>query len=782
MSLKEGKKISLNSVTHSVRASQAILQYGVGAMVDFPDQTLMTAAPEYWESQVQQIHDERLERVLGVEYFGMPGNQGSNHSEGISYVRFPEWYFCPQCRKFQPISSWLREYRQSCSQRQFESDPYMVKHPRCPTCRKNLVVTRIITVCEHGHIDDFPWVEWVHCRNFGGRKSICSHPSLTFKTGASSAEGLEGLIITCETCKAKTTLQGAFTKGMLADLDKKTGGQYDFTCKGRHPWKNTREACDLNPQVHQRGSSSVYFPVTASSLVIPPYSSLVTKNIENSNGFAQCKTSIYDIVKRTEIPRELKTTISASLISEYSGKIALETGIPASQVKAVLDRKWLSEDSDECSTYSVKYRAEEYAALSGEAVGTDNSGDFVREETEIGKYAIPFVKRISLINKIREVRALTGFTRVSPADKADTGNRSGDIVPIKEKSTVWYPAYEVRGEGIFIEFDEAAVARWQSNNRYSDRRVEILNENYQKSFIGSNHPRTITPKFLLLHTLSHLLIKQLSFECGYSIASLRERIYSSEAHEGKEMAGILIYTASGDSEGTMGGLVRQGYPDIFPALFKKAIESAVACSNDPVCSLSFGQGRDSLNLSACYSCALIPETSCEEYNEFLDRGVVVGTFGKNKFGFYSEQLFGNDGWTANDDSVAKSPEKPPLPLTVKVMFEDGIDMSDTKYSDIWRGLKQWSDNENEIAFLSALEKMSDQFGNKEKPLQDCTIVFAGNGERYKADLLWRKSKVLYFSSDNEDCFDIAKDSDWTCFCGCSADIDARSLISALRGV
>jgi len=140
----------------------------------------------------------------------------------------------------------------------------------------------------------------------------------------------------------------------------------------------------------------------------------------------------------------------------------------------------------------------------------------------------------------------------------------------------------------------------------------------------------------MLHTLSHLLIKQLSFECGYSIASLSERIYCSEETEGKQMAGILIYTASGDSEGTLGGLVRQGRPDTLPRIFKKAISSAQTCSNDPICILSHGQGRESINLAACHACALLPETCCEERNGFLDRGVLIGTYENKTIGFYNE--------------------------------------------------------------------------------------------------------------------------------------------------
>lgn len=126
MDMESAKKVPLNRITHSVRASQAVLQYGVGAMIDFPNQTLMTAAPEYWQEQVVQIHDERLEKVLRVDYFGLPGGQDDPHCrEGISYARFPEWYFCPKCRRFQPISDWVSDYKKSATQKRLNSDPEM---------------------------------------------------------------------------------------------------------------------------------------------------------------------------------------------------------------------------------------------------------------------------------------------------------------------------------------------------------------------------------------------------------------------------------------------------------------------------------------------------------------------------------------------------------------------------------------------------------------------------------------------------------------------------------
>lgn len=663
-----------------------------------------------------------------------------------------------------------------------DSDPDMVKFMQCPNCRQDLVVTRIIVACECGHIDDFPWVKWVHCKNmYGGAKPICSHPILTFKTSASSTEGLEGLTVSCESCGAKATLKGAFDKDSLKELDQKYEGKYNFRCTGRHPWKHTKDKCVAYPKVLQRGSSSVYFPITVSSLVIPPYSSLITKKIENSSAFAECKGIISGYKRNSAVSKELLPLLIQGTIGEYAQKIAIEKGIAAEKVQPILERKWVVPASEEeYLTTSVKYRAEEYEALSGEvSMSTDDYGDFLREGTEISNYAIPFVRNISLIHKVREVQALVGFSRLKPVEANMADNSSDYIVPVKQQDTNWYPAYEVRGEGIFIEFDENAISKWQDSNPEIQHRVDVLNENYRKSFIGQSRPRRITAKFLLLHTLSHALIKQLSFECGYSIASLKERLYCSEPADGKQMSGIFIYTASGDSEGTMGGLVRQGYADTFPGIFKKAMEESMTCSNDPVCSLSMGQGRDSLNLSACYSCCLIPETSCEEFNIFLDRGTIVGTYENREMGFYSKQLHGAAPWKEN--SVPEDNNEANLRSRTHVIITDqGTDLRDSAYAEIWKDLKTWAVDAKERALLSELENSSDLFLLKEKPYRDCIFQIGGNEEQYKCDLFWKASQVALFTSDNEDCYEVARNCDIHCIYCADDTVTVRKILDALK--
>lgn len=767
MNIKE--KIKLNKVTHSVRASQAVLQYGVGAMVDFPEQTLMTAAPETWDSSVMEIHDERLEKVLKVDYFGMPGScDEARYQNGVSYARFPEWYFCPKCRNFKPLKQWIDEYNRSPKMKKFrEKDPYMIKRLRCPSCFQDLVVARIVVACSHGHIDDFPWVEWVHAKNILGAKKVCSNPTLRFTTSASSSEGLEGLTVSCTNCNCRTTLRGAFDKGAFEVLDKNTGGEYNFSCKGRHPWKNVKESCIEYPHVLQRGSSAVYFPISVSSLVIPPYSSILTGKVQNSVAFSDLRKAITETLKTINslpgitVTQEMKESVIQEKITEFSKKISMEIGEKEEQIKGILERKWCSENNIDYSTTSIKYRAEEYAALNGEIIIKDKDGEFVREDTNIDDYNIPFVKSISLINKVREVQALVGFSRLEPIDSDNTTAENSKItaVNIKEEDTRWYPGYEVRGEGIFIEFDEDAIDEWRSNNDIVNSRVKLLNDNYKKSYYGSLKEREISAKFLLLHTISHILMKQLSFECGYNIASLKERIYCSEPVEGRNMSGIFIYTASGDSEGTMGGLVRQGRSDVFTNIFKKAIDTAMTCSNDPVCSLSQGQGRDSLNLASCYSCSLIPETSCEEFNVFLDRGVVVGTMENPDIGFYSSYARGKSVKNEDEADIKHSS----LETTVHSIITDyGIDLSGSNYDEIWKNLLQFTDDIREQEVLKTLIDNAEAFNNKEKPRSGAAFCVS-DLINLDVDLVWIKSKIMYFSKENEEEYLAAKEGDWKCF-------------------
>jgi hypothetical protein len=216
--------------------------------------------------------------------------------------------------------------------------------------------------------------------------------------------------------------------------------------------------------------------------------------------------------------------------------------------------------------------------------------------------------------------------------------------PPTQRQERWLPAIEVFGEGIYIELNEQKIHRWQMQNenwltnRLNDGFVTRLAGVFQTLAPASAADRKWASKYLLLHSLAHILINQFVFECGYSSASLRERLYIS-ADARAPMAGILIYTAAGDSEGTLGGLVRLGQPDRFGSIVLRAISRASWCSADPVCSENLGgQGSRLVNLAACHACILLPETSCETINQGLDRAMVVGTPDNRKYGLMSELL------------------------------------------------------------------------------------------------------------------------------------------------
>lgn len=613
------KKIPLPLTSYSVRFSQAIAPFGVGAMIDFKDQTLMVASPEYWTiNQSQEIHDERLERLLNVEKFCLPPDK--NQISKIPFVRFPRWYFCPKCKRLRPLEEWEKEFVPS----KRSKNPNMTT-PKCMECNMQLVPAGILVTCEDGHIDDFPWVEWVHGKYKG--MVTCGKPQLKIKN-SSSALGLEGLVVECK-CGAKASLAGAFMENAF----KKHNVNYE--CTGNMPWKGKKEKCTKTPQSIQRGALNIYFAKVVSSIVIPPYSSEINLLVKQSNKFCL----LLEMLSDEEIV-EIKGR--EKIISSFIEKIAKDIHQDENIVKVILDKTFNVENGENIET-KEQYRIEEYNALTGNIPQEcmDEKDFKIEIQKDIDKYSIRGLTRVTLVKKLREVRALVGFSRLQPTE-ADAmsgfeskANSSG-FVSIKEKETNWYPAYEARGEGIFIELNNEIIEEWIKKYPKVSERIEILNARYNgREKKRGNKAREITPKFVLLHTFAHLLIRELSFECGYDSASLTERIYCNTQENSTNMSGILIYTSSGDSEGTLGGLVRQGKADMLPKIILNAVRKAMWCSSDPVCIDSGGQGRDGLNLSACHACTLISETSCEEFNVLLDRVLIVGELEDRYMGFFS---------------------------------------------------------------------------------------------------------------------------------------------------
>ena len=249
-----------------------------------------------------------------------------------------------------------------------------------------------------------------------------------------------------------------------------------------------------------------------------------------------------------------------------------------------------------------------------------------------------YFAKIMLVTRLRETRAFAGFSRVHAENDQTLAQRRAQLwLNVPAGNETWLPAYKVFGEGIFLELNEARLQQWE-NREEIRKRVQPLVTRYREIQASRKlRDRPVGPRFVLLHTLAHLLINRLTFASGYSSASLRERLYVSDNPQAP-MAGILIYTAAGDADGTLGGLVRMGKPGILEPVVRYAIDAAKWCSVDPVCMEigKNGQGPDSCNLAACHNCALIPETACEEFNRFLDRALVVGELGNSNLGYFSD--------------------------------------------------------------------------------------------------------------------------------------------------
>ena len=360
----------------------------------------------------------------------------------------------------------------------------------------------------------------------------------------------------------------------------------------------------------QRGASNVWFGSHRSAISIPPWSD-----------------SAFQLLDRHwDVLRALPATalkIAIESINLTAGTLFTADDL----VEAVRERK-RRQEGESGPTSENELRRDEYRALI--AGQRDKPGsEFAAHEAAKPEALINVLARVMLVTRLREVRALAGFSRILPP-----GSGTADLAPIFGSDPYWRPAIEVKGEGIFIVLNETALTTWEAREEVAAR-ASLIDRRYKKraEHWGKEVDREITPRLVLIHTLAHALIDQLALDAGYPAASLRERLYVCD-----DMHAFLVYTATTDSAGSLGGLIAQGQPLRLEHALRSAVTRAAWCSADPVCIEDEGQGADGLNLAACHACALLPETSCEEMNTLLDRGMLVGTPDDVSIGFFAELL------------------------------------------------------------------------------------------------------------------------------------------------
>jgi hypothetical protein len=248
----------------------------------------------------------------------------------------------------------------------------------------------------------------------------------------------------------------------------------------------------------------------------------------------------------------------------------------------------------------------------------------------------PYLSRVLLLERLREVNALLGFTRVESPNEGG-GVQRAPRGPISRSAPDWIPATQVHGEGIFLQFKEDALLKWAALSS-----VKELESRLRAGHRGWRIKRKLTPdegfpgiRLVLLHTLAHLLIRELALECGYNAASIRERVYAA-TDGAKPQAGILIYTAAADSDGTLGGLVELGKPENLGRLLRQSLDRGKVCASDPLCAEHHPAKDQSLHGASCHACSFVSETSCEHGNRYLDRALVVETLEVASAAFFAE--------------------------------------------------------------------------------------------------------------------------------------------------
>lgn len=381
-------------------------------------------------------------------------------------------------------------------------------------------------------------------------------------------------------------------------------------CTGRRPWLGDKESCTETPRVLQRGASNIYFSVVRSALSIPPWSEGAHKILNKHWAMLKCmpEDALTPTITGMKMAEDTAYTVADLVLAVKQRKGALESGEPVGTEQDL--------------------RKQEYEALTQGKAEVSRDQDFVCEPPDHPDPRLNgWFDQVMLAKRLREVRVLETFTRLTPPSPADKDNRP----PLSKDQVDWLPAVEILGEGVFLRLSAARLSDWEGRKDVKDRAAKI--DNRYKTKFASFHAapdREITPRLLLIHTLAHILIDGWALESGYPAASLRERLYVSEG-----MAGLLIYTATSDAAGSLGGVVAQAEGTRLWTAVLEAVAHASWCSSDPLCIEVDAAGVDSLNLAACHACVLLPEVSCEESNLLLDRALIVGTPENPDLGFFA---------------------------------------------------------------------------------------------------------------------------------------------------
>jgi hypothetical protein len=682
-----------------IRQSQAIHTWPTGAVIDFPQLSLIMLCHDDnrddWglapsvnndENIRTVIKDARLAEAFRVNSFIVPPAMDGIGTARIFGIRFPSANYCPKCGLIE-IANKARGEERGRSGRSYDAamSPYICRVCSPEGVGPTLVPMRFVIATEDGFLDDFPWDWYVH--RFHPEEMGQGHR--LFYTSKGGSASLADITITSKrrdnSKVAWTSLSDIFDQKIFAKTYGVAGNYLNYV-NGRlsKPWKGwgpdgtyrketvviptegeiwqgeelTPKAKSRFPRTMQRGAGNIIFPIVYSSILIPEstYQSQCPEDVTS-----EMISNMQNFI--SHMPEEYEDYTTTQWRDYFLGKVNMkwgkqmqELGYTSKELINFIQRHFGEDTGARFGDRAEILRTQEYQAFTGD-VYADPKIWFKKRRIAGDEYnqklGIPLLESVVLMDKLSAIKVLKGFTRIKPlmteelifADHRDELSilQQGQLAMIQDARkypdrTDQLPAIEVRGEGIFLRFNHELINSWCKN--YPNSRLNTINANLEQAnidFHQRNEP--LNKRYLFLHTLSHIILKELAEDCGYGLSSLAEIIYCSKDDKlgtDDEMNGILIYTTTSDAEGSLGGLVEKGNPSYLASIIQRAVEKAQWCSSDPLCiSATGGQGFLGLNLAACYSCVLLPETSCEKMNKYLDRATLIGTLERKEFGLFS---------------------------------------------------------------------------------------------------------------------------------------------------
>jgi len=579
-----------------VRRGQVITTYGPGALIDLPRHSAIVGGLENWPktSELEEISELRLTRKLQImtgvtapRLFAPPPDENDprESAKGIGVWRFPEWFIVQEASGGGERD---RRSRRLVHRKELDEKGRFDNRP--------VVATRFVRACPKGHVDDLDWRYYVH-----GAQDTCRQRLWLDERGTGG--DLADLVVRCE-CEKSRSLYEA-TQFEMNSLG---------TCRGTRPWlgRGTHEDCKLPSRLLIRTASNAYFPQVVSVLSLPDRGGAVETAVGKLWDDLQIVDDAADLAFLKKKPKIMEALAPFSndevlaAIREAKGGKTEEKPVKQVELDALL-------------------------------AAPEGFGDDVPIDPNFHARSLPAqawrhskrsdgIEAVIQVHRLREVLALVGFTRFEAVTPDINGEYETDV----ERAQIaldpkWFPAVENRGEGLFIQLNAQSVTRWLGRAAVKER-LDALARGH-KHWEKDRKSKRLFPggPYVLLHTLSHLLIQSLAMRCGYPASSIRERIYAdAEAQH----FGILLYTGSPDADGTLGGLVQQARH--IEDHLAQALRMSALCSNDPVCAQHVpGESLESrwLHGAACHGCSLVAETSCEMRNDYLDRALVVPVLG-----------------------------------------------------------------------------------------------------------------------------------------------------------